>query len=318
MRWQWKAVAQAALSRVPYHQKLYRWLHSTFGQARRSLGDQLDRKLRLFNRMRSNGPSIEDKVILEIGTGWHPVFPLLLFLAGARRVLTLDMNPWLTRTTLGVTLDGIEQQADRVADELGISAADVRQQLAAARSTLADARATPATVLQGCRIEYRMPCDAAATGLPAETIDWVISANVLEHVPKPVIAAIFAEAHRLLHPQGMMYHHVNPGDHFSQDPRISTANFLHFSSPAWYFLGGSGVAYHNRLRCVEYIRLTEEAHFEITQTYVNTDERALAELKTGTLRAHPDFQSYTLEQLACDIIGIFARPLKGAASKTNL
>jgi hypothetical protein len=302
---------------LPYHQQIYRWLHSTFGKASRSLGDQLDRKLVLIKRMGSNGLSIEDKVVLEIGTGWHPVFPLLLYLAGARRVLTLDMNPWLTRTTLGVTLTGIEQEADRVAGELGIPVGAARDRLAAARAAMADARATPAAVLRACQVEYHMPCDATATGLPAGTVDYVTSANVLEHVPKSVIAAIFAEAHRLLRADGAMYHHVNPGDHFAGDPRITTANFLRYSPSAWYFIGGSGVAYHNRLRCVDYVRLVEEADFEIRGTYSNTDARALAQLTTKELRAHTAFSGYTAEQLACDIIGLFARPLRRAAGEPN-
>jgi hypothetical protein len=174
---------------------------------------------------------------------------------------------------------------------------------------MADPNATPQAVLEASRIEYRMPCDAATTMLPAGTVDYVFSANVLEHVPKPTIAAIFTEAHRLLRSGGLMYHHINPGDHFAQDTRITTANFLRYSSLTWYLLGGSGVAYHNRLRGADYIRMIEKANFKILEMYSNTDVRALNQLRSGSLAVHPDFENYTAEELACDIIGLFATPM---------
>src|SRR5262249_15755188 len=158
---------------------------------------------------------------------------------------------------------------------------------------LADARATPAAVLKACRIDYRMPADAAATGLPAGTVDYVITANVLQHVPKPAVQGIFAEAHRLLPPDGGMYHHLHPRDRFAEDGRVTIVNFLKYSPWAWYYIGGSGVAYHNRLRGVDYVRLVEEAQFEITGQYSSTDARALERLTTGAQKVHPDFQGYT-------------------------
>lgn len=188
MRWQSKALTQAVLSRVPFHQRVYRWLHATFGEASRTLGDQLDRKLNLIGKMQTAGVSVEDRVVMEIGTGWRPV-------SSIRRAIN-----------------------------------------------------------------------------------------------------------------GVVYHHVNPGDHFASKDGVTTVNFLKYSPSAWYFIGGFGVAYHNRLRCVDYLRMVTDAGFEVVDSYTNTDPRAVAELEGGALRVHTDFDGYTCEQLACNIIGVFAKP----------
>ena len=128
----------------------------------------------------------------------------------------------------------------------------------------------------------------------------------MEHIPRDIIEGILVESKRILKPEGVHVHHINPGDHFAEDPSITTANFLQYSSRKWYYLGGSGIAYHNRLRCIDYVRLFEERGFHILHTYTAVDQRALEALQTGAIKVHPDFKQYSCEELAADIIDVFA------------
>jgi hypothetical protein len=41
------------------------------------------------------GESPEDKVFFEVGTGWVPLVPLTLWLAGAKQIITVDLNRYL-------------------------------------------------------------------------------------------------------------------------------------------------------------------------------------------------------------------------------
>lgn len=308
MRWQAKALIQATLSRLPYHHYLYRWLQLAVRSNPLDMADQYGRKSGFLKRMRDQGLGVEGRVFLEIGTGWYPVLPILLRLLGAERVITLDLNPWLTRKTLAATVSATEGALGRVAEDFAVPLDLVRKRFADVSAGTADAGAGVAEALGRCGIEYRMPCDATATGLPDRTADYVVSANVLEHVPAGVIAGILRESRRVLKPDGYHVHHVNPADHYAiDDPRISKVHFLRYSPSAWYYIGGSGVAYHNRLRCIDLVRLFEEAGYDITHTYSHTDERSLAELRAGTARVHRSFVGYTHEQLACEIVGIYAR-----------
>jgi SAM-dependent methyltransferase len=163
------------------------------------------------------------------------------------------------------------------------------------------------SILQEADVEYRCPADATNTHLPQGELDYVVSTNVFEHVPPEVLRAMLIESKRILKPGGYILHHIDPGDHFSYDKRITTINFLQYSPRAWYYIGGSGVAYHNRLRCIDYVRLFEEHGFEIVDQASEVDRTALAALRSGRLKPHHMFRSYTPEQLCQRTIVIFAR-----------
>jgi SAM-dependent methyltransferase len=305
MRWEVKAAIQATLSRVPMGYALHRKLQDLAGSSRLEIDVQYPRKRQFLQRARDRGLPLEGRAFLEIGTGWHPLLPLLLSLLGAGRVVTIDVNPWLTRSSLEETLGAVRAVAERVEADFGVPAARCRE-LADALAARA-AKETPAAALRAARVEYARPVDARKTPFGDGEFDYVVSSNVLEHVPPEVIRAMVRESRRLLKPGGLNLHHVNPGDHFSFDPRITSVNFLRYSPRAWHFIGGSGLAYHNRLRCVDYARLFEEAGFEVVYREAEVDPAALAALAEGRVRPHAAFDGYSAEELSEHVIDVFAR-----------
>ena len=63
---------------------------------------------------------------------------------------------------------------------------------------------------------------------------------MFEHIPSPVLKAILNEANRVLAPNGVALHHIDPSDHFSHDDAaISPINFLRFSEAQWERLTGN-------------------------------------------------------------------------------
>lgn len=307
MRWLVKATLQGVMSRVPCGRVIYRVLQDFTGTRRLDIHDHYGMKARFLKRIQAQNLPIEGRSFLEIGTGWYPVLPLLLYLLGAKRVLTIDLNPWLTPRTFFQTATALTGVLDRMSADFHLSADHLKARLAPLLDLVRHEPDAPLSkALPVVNMEYRMPCNACATGLPANQLDYIISSNVLEHVPPEIIKGICAESKRILKSDGTHLHHINPGDHFAEDPRITTVNFLRYSSRTWYFLGGSGIAYHNRLRCIDYVRLFEECGFRILHTYTNVDQRALETLQTGAIQVHADFQKYSSEELASDIIDVFA------------
>ena len=307
MRWQVKAAILYTLSQLPAGTQIYRKLQDVTGSNRLDIHDQYGMKSAFLKRILQEGLPVRDREFFEIGTGWFPVFPMLLSLVGARRIVTVDLNPWLTADSLAQTLLGYASIAERVAADFQLSARECQDRLHALINLAKQPNATVDAVLREARIEYRMPLDATDTRLPAETFDYIVSSNVLEHIPGPVIAGIIAESQRILKPGGLHLHHVDPGDHYSLDGQITTVNFLNYSRHQWHCLGRTGLAYHNRLRCIDYVRLFQQGGFEIFREFTRIDERALAVLREGKLKVHPDFQGYTPEQLAGAGIDVFAR-----------
>ncbi|HET7230354.1 MAG TPA: class I SAM-dependent methyltransferase [Longimicrobium sp.] len=307
MRWQLYTLFRAAMAPIPH--SLRRRLQDVGGRSRLDIGTDYPRKLSFVRRMREQGLPVEGRTFLEIGTGWHPVLPVLLSMLGARRVIGSDLNPWLNRRSLGETLDAMHGIADRIADDLGLAPGDCREQLGRWRALAADPAVPLDEVLDAARLEYRAPLDAQKTDFADHQFDYMVSSNVLEHVPPCVIRGIIDESLRILAPDGQHLHHVNPGDHFSiVDPAISSVHFLRFSARAWRFIGGWGAGYHNRLRCADYGRMFQEQGFDVTCDEAEVDPRALSDLRQGRVRPHESYAGYTHEELAAHVVDVFARP----------
>lgn len=60
------------------------------------------------------------------------------------------------------------------------------------------------------------PMDIESLPLKSQSMDYIFSYDLLEHVEKPSIA--IEESMRILKPQGMFYHHIHPGEHRSKQP----------------------------------------------------------------------------------------------------
>jgi hypothetical protein len=152
--------------------------------------------------------------------------------------------------------------------------------------------------LEVSAIEYRSAGNPLVISLPTASADAVFSSNVLEHVAAAHLSALHNEARRVLRPGGLAVHRFNPQDHYARcDPSITGANFLQFSSAEWHWLGGTGLAPHNRLRCVQHAALVADAGFDIVVSRTRPDPRARQAIESGTLRVHPDFARMSPSEL---------------------
>lgn len=300
--WKLKAHTLAVLSRVPAGRHVYHRMQRVSGTTNLAVDESIRRSLEVVTLARDAGMDpAAGGTWLEVGTGWRPFLPFLLFLLGAERVITLDVNPWLTARYAFETFAALEGQLDRLAAQAGAPADEVRRRYQDVRGRMIRLPA----LLQACNIEYRCPGDAGATGLPDGSVDVVCSSNVLEHIPPSELARIHRESFRILRDDGLVVHRFNPADHFSHvDPRITSANFLQYSASQWRWYGGTGLAYHNRLRCREHEQLFRRAGFAIDVSRVRTDRNALDAIVSGALRIHPDFAAFSPEELAADYMWI--------------
>lgn len=187
---------------------------------------------------------VEGAAILEIGTGWVPVVPLLLHLMGAKRIITVDLNRHLqaelTLQVVPLLADCLEELQRRC----GVSTRIMRtrlQSLLAAESV--------EDLFSRAGIEYRAPADAANTKIETGTIDIVYSNLVLEHVPQEVLLDIHSESLRLLAPDGVIWHNVDYSDHYATTRQhLSPINMLRYSERFWSLVGQNDILYQNRMR----------------------------------------------------------------------
>lgn len=239
----------------------------------------------MWRRCRAEGLDLKGRCVLEVGTGHVPLLPLAMWLMGAGRVITIDLNRYVELELVEETLAYLRRHREELVSRFGPLLQPGR--LAALRR--------PEDLLAA--IEYQAPADAAATGLAAGSVDLHCSYTVLEHIPPSALQRILAESRRLLAPGGLAVHCVDYSDHFSHgDARLSAIHFLRHSERTWRWLAGHRFMYCNRLRHPEMQALFEAAGLVLQAVDPQHDERVARELPQ--LPLHADFRHWPPEVLA--------------------
>ncbi len=311
MDWRIKGVIQKALCAVPGGVRINDLLQRTVGGLRHfdvSVAGKVDDWVIHMDHMRTINMPIAGKRVFEIGTGWFPTLPLCYALAGAGSCVTVDLNPHLSSRLSFRLLRALGEHLDVIAGAAGCGRVEVENRYL----HYTRARDLP-DLLARAGIEYFAPADATQSGLPADSIDVVLSNSVLEHVPAAVLTAMMRESFRILRPGGIISHSVNCGDHYAYfDDRIDFMNYLRFSEAEWAFWNND-IQYQNRLRPHHFVNATNEAGFDI-QVCIHQARPELLEA-LPKMKVAPEFSHLPPEELACRSIDIVAaKPASGDGS----
>jgi SAM-dependent methyltransferase len=304
--WRAKALIQRFLGAVPRGVELHYLLQRIGGGLAhfdRECDVKVDDWRLMVSQLRAAKVDLATATFLEVGTGWYPTFPLCLYLAGASRVLTLDVTRHLRPEMVRRLVARLAHHVPVIARASGASEIDVE----ARRAALSRALGRGATLHDATWevVDYRAPADAADTSLDAGSVDVVFSNSVLEHVTSDALHALFREAWRVLRMGGVMFHSVNCGDHYAHiDASIDQLHYLKYSEQQWA-RWNNAFLYQNRLRGVDFTEAAREAGFAIERDTSRANPKRLAQLERMTV--DPCFAGYTREQLAITSIDFIAR-----------
>ena len=286
MHWKLKARIQSVVALLPNHLSypLYYQLQRQFGGMR---SHRIDPKSRMqvgidaCQRIVAAGGSPCGATFFEVGTGWRLNLPLACWLLGAQKVITVDLNRYLRTELVREDLVYVRSHRDAIAAlfEEGLPDYFDRQRFdKLLRLDVSDAK----SFCRAIGVEYMAPADAADTKLPSGCVDYHVSCNVLEHIPRAVLLDILIEANRVVRPTGLLVHQVDHSDHFAHnDPSISRVNFLRYTDRQWDSWANNRYAYVNRLREDDYVQLFEQAEQAIHVADSNVDTEVADVLKDG-------------------------------------
>ena len=282
MHWKLKAAIQNVMGRLPSDlaNPIYYGLQRSCGGLRRTspvsrfkAGIEMAHRLRLFER------SVGSAAFLEVGTGHQLNLPLSLWLCGAGRITTVDLNRYLRERLVMDDISYLRNHKQQIRDLFfkipQYDLFDDRFNRLVNATSLGE-------VLALTNIRYLAPADAGRLDMKDGSIDFHISYTVLEHVPAEEMKRIFREGRRVLKPDGLFVHCIDFSDHFAHsDSSVSTLNFLQFSESDWNRLAGNRYMYHNRLRVDEFRELAAESGLEILALDARVDEAAMEVLRNG-------------------------------------
>ena len=292
MRWQLKCFVDNCKGLIPFQ-------HTLRGLKRRVIPYQpifsrgayaIEEGLIQIQWMREALGTLEGKRILEVGSGWELLVPMLFSLCRAERVYCTDLTALLDLYTLAGGLESFRRNRERILRALPIAPEEFDRKFCAGIRSQKE-------FLESHGLVYLAPCDCRQLPLPDSSLDAITSRSVFEHIPRPVIADIFRESYRLLTPGGVVCHFIDNSDHWEHgDKSISRVNFLRFSERDFRLTYLNSLNYQNRLRHSEYIDLLSAAGFEVVRAEGHADPAALAALRTLPLA--PQFRKFPVEDLA--------------------
>ena len=292
MRWQVKCMIDNAKALLPFQAQLRR-LKDRLVPYQPNLDDDIhtiQQGIRQVQWVDAVSP-IRGTTVLEVGSGWQPMIPVLYSLAGAARVYLTDLNVLLRPDTFAAALRALRTQRAAILRELKLEAQTLDHALRE------DPAASMERRLEELRLVYLAPCDCRKLNLPAESVDVVTSRACLEHIPPDVLLDIFHESHRLLKHGGLACHWVDPSDHWEhQDKSLSRVNFLKYSDALFRLTFINPINYQNRLRHPEYVQMLDTAGFRLVREERQVDEASLRRLPH--MRLTERFRKFSYEDLA--------------------
>ncbi|MEZ4753474.1 MAG: methyltransferase domain-containing protein [Bdellovibrionota bacterium] len=298
MNWKIKALIQNAISYLPEScsYKVYYWVQRNFGGLRQvDPTSRLIAGLEIFKRISQTNCTFIGKTFLEVGTGRAIDLPLALWLLGADKVITVDLNPYLEVDLVKESINFIKTRQNEVRELFGKDLIEERFNsligLAATNFMLTD-------VFDLCSIEYLAPEDASDLQLPEESIDFHVSYTVFEHISSINLSSILKEGTRILKKDGLFVHLIDYSDHFSHsDDSISAINFLKFNDSTWSKIAGNKYMYCNRLREDDFVKLFEERNISLLKLESIKDDSLRSLLKSKEFSLDPQFKSKSEETL---------------------
>jgi hypothetical protein len=265
--WLLKATVQGAISPLPGCDRLNYLLQKHVTGSLALTAEVFERKVAQCRRHLASyrevrGEDAAPALALELGTGWYPIVPVGLVLAGAGSVLTIDVSPLLDleRTVRVLELYASQLRSGRLETLLGPIAPDRAEAVLAAAGERTGRDAAELLGRVGVRA---LVGDARASGLAAGSVELFVSNNTFEHVPPDVLRQLMAEFARLAAEGAVMDHFVDMSDHYAHfDRSITEFNYLRYPDRLWR-LFNNRLQHQNRLRIVDYRRMIEQAGFAL-------------------------------------------------------
>lgn len=239
--WQLKIAAKLALAQVPGGAKPW---HRA-GLFRHGAMTSPDYALKVFRghleRGRLEPKDLLGKVGLELGPGDSLFSALILRGLGAAGAVLVDAD-------------------DFASHDLSVYRAMVGllEREGLAPPSLSDV-GDRAALLASCEARYLTDGLASIRGLPDNSVDFMWSQAVLEHIRRDSFLETLRELRRVLKPDGLASHRVDLQDHLAE-----ALNNLRFSERRWEsaFFAEAGF-YTNRIQYSEMLGLFEEAGFAV-------------------------------------------------------
>jgi SAM-dependent methyltransferase len=273
--WKIKVLIQFFLSKLPGGEKVnYLLQQINRSHSREKIWDRVVPLLNILMKINKHF-RLNDVSVVEIGTGWQPIWPILLYMMGVKTCHTYDHIRHIRYKSVKTTIEVINDQLNNISNISSIPIDILKSRLSRLKNS-----ADIDELFLAVNIIYHAPANAAKTGLEDNSVDLVLSYAVLEHLPQTVVHDLINETKRILKSSGIAYHMIGLHDHYAGfDKKVSKVNFLKYPEPLWSFFIHNSISHHNRLREKQFVDIFRSHGAKILWTENKIDQSDISILK---------------------------------------
>ncbi len=307
LKWYLKYFLSAMLGILPFRHKIHSYVQTLTGSGGLDEDEMLSRVIELYSLSLKYRDSLKNANILEIGTGWYPFVPIVACLYGANKVVTVDLNPWLTVKTFKLSLESIIKNKKKIIKNLGEWDNTIEKKLYSLKDKLNE-NDDIQIYLKQLNIEYLSNYDVCNYNPNNnEKPDLILSSNVLEHIPEKILSKIHNHLSKISTDKCLAVHRFNPADHFA-NLSGSTISFLSIPNFLWKILGGSGLSYHNRLRTIEHAELAINNFWTIRLWADAIDEKAKNKIQQNKINLLSKYKNMDINTICAFYSWLVLKP----------
>jgi hypothetical protein len=287
-KWVLKAIIQKIITFLPFSFKINYLFQKHITKNVVLSDDFFDIMLNHFKELIEYG--LKNKVefknirVIELGTGWHPILPFLLYTIGVREIITIDLRCHIRKENLGILIEKLIKNYEL--GKLNIKEDLIEEKrINVLKEILNNFNFLSVNeILQMCNTTQSIQ-NANKLNFLDNSFDLCYSINVLEHVDENSIFGISEEFYRISKKSGYHYHAIGTYDHFVHiDKSISKFNYLKYSAREWKWID-NGIQPQNRKR-ISYFR---ETFISLRYAILNEIMWENEPSELAKIEIHPDF-----------------------------
>ncbi len=263
------AMALKSFSVSSHTKKMYRFLGNSLGAKKRSdtglSTEYIERAKWILNLFNQFGVSLDNSRFLELGTGWIHWESTILSLFGNSEFTLFDV--WDNRQ-----LDAFKSyfsSLNTVFEEVfGREESLNPAQYEQARAKLGKIASMNAyaQLYDFLKFNYIVEPSGKLHHLEDDSYEACFSWNVFEHIHESIVSDYIRDLYRALKPGGYSFQAINISDHLADyEEGVCRKNYLKYSDFTWKFCFENDVQYFNRIQASEWLRLFQQAGFELLE-----------------------------------------------------
>lgn len=293
--WLLKAVVQKGISFLPFKHRLNYFFQKYITKGVVLTDALFELKLihckQHLTALHAHTKFQKDFTALELGTGWYPVVPIGMFLAGSKSIYTADIKSTVSNKQCE---DVIKKYLSYFnSGKLGKFLPHINEERIEILRNCLQENVSRDALYTACNIIF-LEGDITKMKLPESEVHLINSNNTFEHIPATILENILRFFHTIIGGDGVMSHFIDTSDHFSHsDTSISNYNFLKFTERQWKRIDNS-IQPQNRLRIHNYRKMLADTGWEI----LNEEKTVAQPERIAEIQVSKEFSDTSVDDLS--------------------